>query len=150
MPKTSVVLSPITLAIAPPVFGIAFAISANAFPASATLFTFSGFTPSTEFEKFVKDVPNASSCIPNISMEFVPKPRNDVMPDNNSFAVRIKIVSASAFTPVIADASTLDNPSKNGLAFSIKPARLSPISGKPDVALTANPSIILPKKDPRP
>ena len=150
VPKSSMLFSPTNKPINPPKFGIAFAMSATAFPASAAVFTFSGFTPSTESENFFNDSPNASSCAPNISMEFVPNPRNDVMPDNNSFAVRIKIVSASAFTPVIADASTLDNPSKNGLAFSIKPARLSPISGKPDVALTANPSIILPKKDPRP
>ena len=142
--------SPANKPINPPKFGIAFAMSANTFPACAAVFTFSGFTPTTEFEKFVKDVPNDSSCVPKSSMEFVPNPRNDVIPDNNSFAVRIKIVSARALTPVIADVSTLDKPSKNGLAFSIKLARLSPISGKPDVALTANPSIILPKKDPRP
>ena len=142
--------SPTNKLINPPKFGIVFAMSATAFPASAAVFTFSGFTPSTESENFFNDSPNDSICVPNISMEFVPNPRNDVMPDNNSFAVSIKIVSASAFTPVIADVSTLDKPSKNGLAFSIKPARFSPISGNPDVAPTANPLTMLPKKEPRP
>ena len=105
--------SPVKKPITPPELGSVEAISASVFPAVAAFATRPASIPAISIEKSFIAFPNGTSSSANPDNDDPPV-NQDVKPCKISAAVRMRIVSASAFTPSIIEGSILDAPSING------------------------------------
>ena len=103
-PNSDISFSPAKNPTTPPLFGRVAAISANVFPAVAALATTFASIPAIATEKSFIALPNGTSSVANSDRD-EPPVIHDVNPCKTSAAVKIRIVSASAFTPSIIDAS---------------------------------------------
>ena len=108
-PKASMSFSPAKKPTTPPLLGSVAAISASVLPATAALATTSPSIPAISSENCFIAVPKGTSSSANPVSEDPPV-NQEVSPSRIFAAVRIRMVSARAFTPSIIDGSIAEAP----------------------------------------
>ena len=108
-PNAPISFSPAKKPTTPPLLGSVAAISASVLPATAALATTSPSIPDISSENCFIAVPKGTSSSANPVSEDPPV-NQEVSPSRIFAAVRIRIVSARAFTPSIIDGSIAEAP----------------------------------------
>ena len=125
-PKALISFSPVKNPITPPELGRVAAISASVLPAVAAFATNSPSIPAMAMEKSRIASPKGTSWVAK-SLREDPPVSQEVNPFRISAAVRIRIVSANAFTPSSMEGLSCVAPSINGCTFVINAERSAPI-----------------------